>query len=186
MEIRQLIYLEQLKFCAGEKVAIYGAATTGEFCQRILKSRDICVECFVDDDIQKSETIFHGLSVLLPQDYFVEKNVQYNVIIGSIYFKSIYERICDSYLGFDIVFYDISCLYEQKKYELQKRFMKVHDPDFVWKNYDKLYPIFNNEESKGIIDAMKMVYKRQYDILMCIREYPRRKSNTSHMRCLNS
>ena len=155
MEIRQLINVDQLKFCAGERVAIYGAATTGEFCQRILKSRDICVECFVDDDIQKSETIFHGLSVLLPRDYFVEKNVQYNVIIGSIYFKSIYERICDSYLGYDIVFYDISRLYEQKKYELQKHFMKVHDPDFVWKNYDKLYPIFNNKLEKFKVRGLK-------------------------------
>ncbi len=163
MEIKKLTNLDQFKVDNNEKMAIYGAASTGEFCLRILESKGIRVDNFVDDDVRKSGTTFHNIDVVLPEGFFEDKMRNYCVFIGSIFFYSIYERIRKDYTDYNIVFFDISIMYEHEKYEMQKSFMMIHDKKFVWENFDKLYSIYFNDESKGIIDTMKMVYAKQYN-----------------------
>lgn len=163
MEVKSIASIEGLDINRRYAVSIYGAASTGEFCLQILKKAGVDVSCFIDDDIQKDGMLFHDINVKTPDKFFSDKGTKYAVILGSIYINLILERLSDKYNDLNITVYDISCLYEHEKYEVQKQFMRVHNPQFVWDNIDSLYSIFSDDGSRSIIDTMKMVYKNQYE-----------------------
>ena len=141
-------------------VAIYGAASTGVLCHKILEGK-VAVDCFLDDDITKVGSSFCGLKVVKPEDFLHGKDCPF-VVLGTIYSSKVIDRLQQTEEAEKITVYDISALYEHAKYEQQKPFMTVHDDSYVWDNIDRLYDICPDAESHKIIDTMKFVYKNNY------------------------
>lgn len=159
-----VIHLEELKqLDKTNEYAIYGAASTGEICYKILKENGYEVTCFLDDDSSKIGKLFWDKKITSSENFISEcADAPIHIIVGSIYINSIIRRLEKVSGNSRVAVYDISRLYESEKYELQKQFMIVQDADFVWKNIDKLYEICPDDESHKIIDVMKKVYKEQY------------------------
>ena len=146
-------------------IIIYGAGVTGKVCLKALNEESRFVDCFVDDDINKVGKNIYGKNVI-SLDEFEQKYADRKcaLVIGSIYIKMIIDKLVNRefYQIEDCIIFDMKSIYDKKKKLNLKEFININDMQFVKENYEKLYEICSDGESRKIIDVMKRVYFDKY------------------------
>lgn len=146
-------------------IIIYGAGVTGKVCLEALDEMSRFVDCFIDDDINKVGKNIYGKTVISLDEFEMEYvNRKCALVIGSIYTKIIIDKLCNRsfYQSANCTIFDVKNIYNKKKNVNLKEFINIHDMQFVKENYEKLYEICSDDESKRIIDVMKRVYFDKY------------------------
>lgn len=146
-------------------IVIYGSGITGKICLDILEEHGYSVKYFIDDDICKIGKCIYGKQVISLDDFEskYEKKAS-TLIIGSIYINAILSKLDKRvfYKCEDCKILDMKDIYNQRKRINVSRFITVHDKEYVKDNFDQLYEICPDFESRKIIDVMKKVYFEHY------------------------
>lgn len=163
MEIIKVKQIQEID--RNKNIVIYGAGVTGKACLDVFHANGYEVDCFVDDDVSKVGKCVYNKDVISLDSFeqaYIGKSIY--LVIGSIYVNAILDNLGkrEFFKTEDCMIVDMKELYNQSKKTDCLKFIRIHDEKFVKENFDQLYEICPDEESKRIINTMKKVYFEQY------------------------
>lgn len=134
-------YEEFLLCCRRTGVILFGASNYGRIVYTQLKSMDIIVEAFVDNDINKVGNIIEGVKVISVEE-LTQEDKEKRIMITSTYFSPIYEQLIS--LGFKNIMHRNLDL--EKKLFYDKKIIEMN-----MKNIEEVYNILADDKSKEIM-----------------------------------
>lgn len=163
MEILKLKQVQEID--RNKNIVIYGAGTTGKVCLDVLSADGYEVNCFVDDDINKVGKCIYNKAVISLEHFeqtYIGRSIY--LVIGSIFVNVILDNLRkrEFFKTQDCIIVYMKEIYNQSRESDLLQFIRMQDEKFVKGNFDQLYEICPDQESKRIINTMKKVYFEQY------------------------